>query len=463
MFMNEPPDQRGNYCERGQIASGRRLGAVPDEPESAALHASSASAAGKGKNPGESPSRAPSNAKSTSLQFGLPGPSSGNVLVEGALDRYARGTRNCAAHFRKSNLKSHAARHQTCIERLEEKEESNLQASLALVVYPVLTLPAEITSRIFVDCPPAHGRIIPSPSTSRPRTDLSSPLAGHSSFHVQAVELHLFNFKQNRYSKREAFPGEDEVSDERARHLLESWISRAKGHPLSLGFDFPSSLQLHNLRTRFPLLRNLTTSHLMEENQHNLLEGGPPIRKFRVLNESFTLNASLPLLTSLEMNFDSMEAFFGILTNFPLPAHLKCGICSEHSDASYALDLVTLPNLCALEIPNFTEREDIVSFVSRSSCAFHCFTFAIYEDVEEEELTGWFQLFPALEALEIRECHDLALLIKCIDSPYFFPNLSGITISSIRSESSPPMDYDVLIDMFRRRSNLRSFLLMSRT
>ncbi|KAJ7140755.1 hypothetical protein C8R44DRAFT_530102, partial [Mycena epipterygia] len=30
-------------------------------------------------------------------------------------------------------------------------------------VYPVLTLPDDITSRIFVECLPTHGRVRPSP------------------------------------------------------------------------------------------------------------------------------------------------------------------------------------------------------------------------------------------------------------------------------------------------------------
>ncbi|KAJ6537995.1 hypothetical protein B0H19DRAFT_877467, partial [Mycena capillaripes] len=31
-------------------------------------------------------------------------------------------------------------------------------------VYPVLTLPFDITSRIFLHCLPSHGRVAPSPS-----------------------------------------------------------------------------------------------------------------------------------------------------------------------------------------------------------------------------------------------------------------------------------------------------------
>ncbi|KAJ7101954.1 hypothetical protein C8R44DRAFT_746984 [Mycena epipterygia] len=75
-----------------------------------------------------------------------------------------------------ATIQSEIARHKTYLKRLEE-EESALEASLALVVYPVLTLPAEITSWIFVNCLPTHGRVIPSPSTA--------PLLGFSVLRAQ--------------------------------------------------------------------------------------------------------------------------------------------------------------------------------------------------------------------------------------------------------------------------------------
>ncbi|KAJ6537117.1 hypothetical protein B0H19DRAFT_900608, partial [Mycena capillaripes] len=40
---------------------------------------------------------------------------------------------------------------------------NELEAQLALVVFPILSLPDEITSTIFIHCLPAHGRVRPSP------------------------------------------------------------------------------------------------------------------------------------------------------------------------------------------------------------------------------------------------------------------------------------------------------------
>ncbi|KAJ7643432.1 hypothetical protein DFH06DRAFT_936666, partial [Mycena polygramma] len=47
------------------------------------------------------------------------------------------------------------------IERLE-RERDELESSLSSLAYPVLALPFDITSRIFLQCLPAHGRVIPS-------------------------------------------------------------------------------------------------------------------------------------------------------------------------------------------------------------------------------------------------------------------------------------------------------------
>ncbi|KAJ7101967.1 hypothetical protein C8R44DRAFT_887751 [Mycena epipterygia] len=70
------------------------------------------------------------------------------------------GQRNALA-----KIQSKIARYKAYLEGLEQ-EESALEASFALLVYPVLTLPAEITSQIFVNCLPTHGRVIPSPFTA---------------------------------------------------------------------------------------------------------------------------------------------------------------------------------------------------------------------------------------------------------------------------------------------------------
>ncbi|KAJ7142882.1 hypothetical protein C8R44DRAFT_761344 [Mycena epipterygia] len=46
-----------------------------------------------------------------------------------------------------------------------ETQQRELEMKLSLVVYPVLTLPPEIISRVFVETLPSHGRVRPSAHT----------------------------------------------------------------------------------------------------------------------------------------------------------------------------------------------------------------------------------------------------------------------------------------------------------
>ncbi|KAJ7909106.1 hypothetical protein B0H13DRAFT_1452762, partial [Mycena leptocephala] len=64
-----------------------------------------------------------------------------------------------------SEVKSRITLYKKYIGELE-KQQGELEASLSLVIYPVLTLPIDITSRIFLHCLPTHGRVVPSPSTA---------------------------------------------------------------------------------------------------------------------------------------------------------------------------------------------------------------------------------------------------------------------------------------------------------
>ncbi|KAJ7646296.1 hypothetical protein DFH06DRAFT_997714, partial [Mycena polygramma] len=57
-----------------------------------------------------------------------------------------------------NELRLAALRQQMYLEALD-RQQRELQMELAHIIYPVLTLPAEITSRIFVACLPDAGRV----------------------------------------------------------------------------------------------------------------------------------------------------------------------------------------------------------------------------------------------------------------------------------------------------------------
>lgn len=92
--------------------------------------------------------------------------------------------------------------------------------NLALVVYPVLTLPAEITSRIFVECLPPHGRV--RPSLRQAPLSISQVCRHWREVALSIGELWssldmLFGVKQ----------------DDQETDLVETWLSRSSGHTLS--------------------------------------------------------------------------------------------------------------------------------------------------------------------------------------------------------------------------------------
>ncbi|KAJ7192006.1 hypothetical protein GGX14DRAFT_528535 [Mycena pura] len=105
------------------------------------------------------------------------------------------------------------------ISALEEKRQAILDC-LNGVVYPVLTLPPEITSRIFIHCLPDHGRVCallrgaPLVLTQVCRHWRAVALSTCELWSSLDVYMHLLR------------PGRDD--------LLRTWFPRAKDYPLSL-------------------------------------------------------------------------------------------------------------------------------------------------------------------------------------------------------------------------------------
>ncbi|KAJ7193874.1 hypothetical protein GGX14DRAFT_527763 [Mycena pura] len=143
------------------------------------------------------------------------------------------------------------------------RKRQALERRLGLIVYPVLTLPNEIVSRIFVDCLPDHGRVRPS------QTALLAQICRRwRDIALETCELwSSVDLTSTRH-----------ITDQ----FLLTWISRGKQYPLSwtlrAGFDrvcafipmiacrlwrlelclaWTSYRKLANNRTSFPNLRQL--------------------------------------------------------------------------------------------------------------------------------------------------------------------------------------------------------------
>ncbi|KAJ7718598.1 hypothetical protein DFH07DRAFT_933541 [Mycena maculata] len=270
-----------------------------------------------------------------------------------------------------ADIKSQIIHYKTHIEALETQQQE-LEGSLSLVVYPVLSLPFEVTSRIFVHCLPAHGRVSPSPSNAplilaqicRDWRDIAvSTCELWSSIYFQA-----FSFSLSSILSPTQTP--NVPCDNGTCALLETWLARAKGHPISLGLlqqfrPVPQALvsllssisgqiqrldlhllpaqfnEFRQLHPRFPDLQYLATIHSSNEDLQGLLTDAPSLCELCLLGTDFSIDFSLPWLTHLEITQEiTAQTFLDILANFPVLAHLKFDL--KESDA-YAIPESSIP------------------------------------------------------------------------------------------------------------------------
>ncbi|KAJ7663141.1 hypothetical protein DFH06DRAFT_1189445 [Mycena polygramma] len=403
-----------------------------------------------------------------------------------------------------ADVKSQIALYKKRIEDLE-KDQSELETSLSLVVYPVHTLPFDVTSRIFVHCLPSHGRVSASPS----RAPL---LLAQICRHWREVAIATCGLWRSLYFD----PGIDfdtvlqkgTLPDEAFQNLLRCWFSRARGIPLALGVNFqyrkasqaflelvlsyapqierldlhlwPAQFeQLRPLRTHFPILRHFATVHSSDVDALNLIQTSPSIRELRLLNDT-ERDFSVPFLTHLEISAEiTAETFIAVLRNFPLLTQLAFSlresdsysiaeashrptpiVCPHLSSltmggSAYALRLVTLPNLRSMNIAPFSETEEVQQFISRSACTVEHLVISFRGCDEEEDagdLLGWLEVFPSISVLEARECQDLSLLLQHLDSALLVPRLTDVSIDSEITKLNIDSVYDDdLIEMLHHR------------
>ncbi|KAJ7463263.1 hypothetical protein FB451DRAFT_1139643, partial [Mycena latifolia] len=247
-----------------------------------------------------------------------------------------------------------------------QKEQREVDNELALITYPVFTLPNEIISRIFVACLPSHGRVCPSPCTAPlVLAQICSPWR-----EIALATCTLWSSIFLRPSSSNNGLG--------ARALFECWLSRAKEHPLWLGIQMSygaispelmslissvsgqiEPLELHliheqflellKLGAPFPLLRHLVTSYPTSGAPANLQQCIPALREIRLLGETSTVKFSHPLLTRMEIRTTiPVKSFLSILTAFPLLEHLKCSVSDRNATIIRKHKPQTYPHLQSL-------------------------------------------------------------------------------------------------------------------
>ncbi|KAJ6501065.1 hypothetical protein C8R47DRAFT_1068054 [Mycena vitilis] len=281
-------------------------------------------------------------------------------------------------------------------------------------------VPVEILSHIFTLCLPADGRVRPSP--------LSAPLLltqvcrGWRERAIATVQL--WGALHFTFSNRE-----NTRKHERARQLLQTWFTRARGYPLSMTLHstwprrLPSFVldaistfgpQLQRLEIAMPssayrafhlapgwfpvltdlFLRAVTVSTDGYSTQRILTAFGdaPRLQNVRLLTGCDLANVSISAdarLTSLEIEREiSATTVTAILNRFPKLAHLKVTLDalsvllsiqyidypppleSLDSNAPALCDALTLPHLQRLRC-TLSERAHAISldaFISRSAC-----------------------------------------------------------------------------------------------
>ncbi|KAJ7192008.1 hypothetical protein GGX14DRAFT_596450 [Mycena pura] len=381
------------------------------------------------------------------------------------------------------------------ISALEEKRRVILDC-LNAVVYPILTLPPEITSRIFIHCLPDHGRVRPS---LRCAPLLLTEVCGH----WRAIALSTCELWSSLDVGIDGLrPGRDD--------LLRTWFLGAKDYPLSLtirqlGYpeiDYSGPLSAHvadiipklrrleaqvsdgqfrslvPLGTPLPLLRSFAAT-LSSENLQNILRSAPNLRELKAELPAPNFHVASKSLLSLDISEEiySIDMFLGILDNCPLLSHLKINVAIEKDHkpspartfphlrslaftgefCERALGFVTLPSLTRLEgVDVFYMKPDLVQpFLSRSSCVIRYLACGSHPAPMYMDLA--LGMFPWLETLELRIPDQVQTLRQILfwlaDTMSLAPQLRHITI---KFNAIKYIDYSRVIDVLKHRRELQS-------
>ncbi|KAJ7117256.1 hypothetical protein C8R43DRAFT_1242196, partial [Mycena crocata] len=364
---------------------------------------------------------------------------------------------------------------------LLEREQREVETSLALIVYPVLTLPVEIISRIFVDCLPEHGHIKPSPS----KAPLLLTQVCHDWREIALSTCKLWcslDIGLRRFSQ------------DALEQFLATWIPRARAQPLSLTVRSRQEAALHEALVLIPSLSNQLRSleldispmrcnlrppslpnleylgtTLAGEEVQNILNSAPSLRQLRLQSFDLPENVAIPWLTRLDIAYSiSIEMALHILVQFPLLAHLGCRVLQlnyaalppkvfprlESLSLDTGMDLLnclTPPNLHRLNVGLAAPKLDIItSFLSRSSCPLR--TVDCWLDGRDEyQLRLWLQAFSSVTTLNIRIYHFTGFL-SCVEStPSLLPQLENCRVTTHLPNIE--LDYTPIVGLLQHRRN----------
>ncbi|KAJ6450663.1 hypothetical protein C8R45DRAFT_1127673 [Mycena sanguinolenta] len=370
-----------------------------------------------------------------------------------------------------------------------EKQEEEVEARLKEIAYPILSLPPEITSRIFVECLlPDDGL---SPLTARAPLLLMRVCRQWKDVALSTCQL----WSSLRINPLETGSGEVMVPA-RTLFLLETWFSRAGACPLSLIIDCdycddgkaPEPLNISFISSISHRLQRLSLNQSWPDTDlTDVLKNAPLLAELQCCKQnidfrSFTSKA----LTTLDIHIPfhsgfSMAEFISILQSLPSLCHLACFVkltagrrhhtpltfpnllslclhedyCSSSTQVPpiHVLELLTLPNLRSFKYFETLDPNVILPFLSRSTCVIRDLECVARESIDPSGNLQNLRLFPSVETLSIF-AYDIVNGLQPLDpfdpySPLILPNLQCITITCEREPCSA--DYGCIIGIIHGR------------
>ncbi|KAJ7809824.1 hypothetical protein B0H14DRAFT_2865150 [Mycena olivaceomarginata] len=361
---------------------------------------------------------------------------------------------------------------------LDELEETRrrLESELAQIVYPALTLPPEIVSRIFVECLPGHGRVRPSPDA--PPLSLAQICRHWREIAISSSELWASVDMDGFFSDGTGHKKE----------LLQMWFARAKGRPLSVTIRSPNhgvppsimSLvlsvceRLHSLELdlphqdfllldqhsiTFPRLRRLVIFHRHGPSDYDplhIFQNAPALSELGLEAHSGLISDLYPMLTNIDLGSTTFNTVLDVLHQYPRLLQLTAHITDGSLPRNVAPDLhgsslhsFTLPHLRRLELDN-NRLLTLLPFLARSSCALEHLRLPLYGD--ETELVDGFQAVQSLKSLSIDVPYgvDLALFVQVLDTdPPLLPWLRTLAIFAPYKQ----FNYLAFIQLLQARCN----------
>ncbi|KAJ7607129.1 hypothetical protein DFH06DRAFT_1112039 [Mycena polygramma] len=369
-------------------------------------------------------------------------------------------------------------RHKMYLSELEAQRRT-LELKLAQIVYPVHSLPPEIIALIFVDCLPDHRRVRPSPMA--PPLLLAQICRDWREVALGTCEL--WRSLDVAFIQR----GRDrtDVPNDGALPIMKTWLSRAKGHPLSVAIrsmhhQIPTSIiplissvaaQVHTLElilsqndfdtlekhnAAFPRLQRLAlgsrrSDHYAHERptyeRFSIQDRAPLLVELRIESAPPSVSLLSLSLTTLEIRDEiRLSTLLDVFRQCPHLLHLTAEVdrhnCKDplpiitlpHLQSlvlcGLALDFLDLPGLRHLDLTNSHCRTvHVFEFMKRSRCALE--HLAIETDWSEPESLEILRAVPSLVSLTVDVECDMNFFTEVLaKNSALLPQLTTLRITA---------------------------------